>query len=152
MELENKEQIQAAVKDSTYVVHTAAYVTNDIPKDESKIVDPTVNGCLEILKNASKYGVRRVIITSSLASICGIDPIERPETFNETFWTDLSWEGLKSPYEKAKTIAELKSWNFIKNLPSTEHRPELVTICPGFITGPCLSLGSSKSTSISSIK
>lgn len=125
-------------------------MTQETPKDESTIIDPTVNGCLQVLGASSKHGVKRVIMTSSLAAICGIDPIERPDIFDETFWTDLSWQGLKSPYEKAKTIAELKSWNFIRNLPSGDHKPELVTICPGFVTGPCLSYN--HSTSISSIK
>ena len=93
------------------------------------------------MKAASEYSVKRVVITSSIAAINGIPYEDFPDKFDETNWTDLSWDGLKGAYKKSKTIAELKSWNFLKELPDNAHKPELVTICPGFILGPFISAG-----------
>jgi len=87
-----------------------------------------------------------------LAAVVGIPHELRPDVFNETHFTDVNWDGLKSAYEKSKAIAEQKSWAFVKGKAQKgEYVPEMVTICPGFICGPFLSQGSSASTSVSAI-
>ena len=83
MELTNDDQINSVVQGSTFVIHTAAPVTLDTPKDEKTIIDPCVNGCLSILAASVKFKVQRVVITSSLAAICGMAPEDRPDIFNE---------------------------------------------------------------------
>jgi nucleoside-diphosphate-sugar epimerase len=118
------------------------------PNDPNEIIRPAVEGCLSILRAATVHKVKRVVITSSLAAVVGIPHEIRPDVFNESHFSDVNWEGLKSAYERSKAIAEQKSWEYVK---TTENAPELVVICPGFICGPFLSQGSSATTSISAI-
>ena len=96
--------------------------------------------------------MKRVVITSSIAAVCGIPDELKPDIFDERHWSDPNWDGLKNAYEKGKTLSEQKSWQFINSIPEGEHKPELVTICPGFITGPFISAGSANTTSINAIK
>jgi dihydroflavonol-4-reductase len=146
------DEMSKAVEGATYVIHTATLVSIEEPKDENTVIGPAIEGCLSVLKAAKKFGVKRVVITSSIAAVCGIPDDLKPDVFDERHWSDPEWEGLKSAYEKGKTISELKSWQFINSIPEGEHKPELVTICPGFISGPFISAGSSNTTSINMIK
>ncbi len=50
-------------------MHTASPFEIDTPKDEKELIKPAVDGTLAIMKAASINGVKRVVITSSVASI-----------------------------------------------------------------------------------
>jgi dihydroflavonol-4-reductase len=87
-DLTNVESINAAVMGCQYIVHTAAPVfdINKIIDDEETILKPYCDGTLTVMKAAQKYKVKKVVITSSIASIVGGNKKER---YTEDDWTKL---------------------------------------------------------------
>lgn len=69
MNLFNEESIFKAVEGCTYIVHTAAVVTLKKPKDEQILIKPAVEGNLAMMKAATLHGIKRVVITSSIAAV-----------------------------------------------------------------------------------
>ncbi len=127
----------AAFSGVTDVIHTASPFPSSVPKDENDLILPAREGTLRVLRAAKDAGVRRVVLTSSIAAI-SYGPGRAP--FTETDWTDV--EGaLATPYYKSKTLAERAAWTF-----AAENRLELSVINPGMILGP--SLGTETGTSV----
>jgi dihydroflavonol-4-reductase len=119
-----------------FVQHVASPFPRELPKHEDELILPAKNGALNILKAAAVNGVKRVVITSSLAAIAyGKSTEELNQVFNENDWTDINRKEDITPYLKSKTIAEKAAWDFIRNNPSSL---ELVTVCPGAILGPVI--------------
>lgn len=138
-DLLNEESLIAAIDGSTYVAHTASPFVLEEPKDENELIKPAVDGTLAVMKGCKNAGVKRVVITSSIAAIVYCEDIDVPddEKFTEENWTDMNSEGGKKAYNKSKTMAEHAAWDFVKALPASE-RFELVTICPSWIVGPAI--------------
>ena len=118
---------------STYIVHTASPFPIEEPKDENVLIKPAVEGTLAVMKAARLNKVKRVVITSSVASIFKTG-VEGQTHFTENDWTDTK---IAQPYEKSKTLAEKAAWDFISELPEDE-KFELATINPGLVVGPNL--------------
>jgi dihydroflavonol-4-reductase len=113
----------------TYVWHVASPFPAHVPDDENEVIVPAVDGTLRVLRAARDAGVRRVVLTSSLAAIAfGHDDDGR--TYTEADWTDVS---KVDPYMKSKTLAEKAAWDF-----ASGDGLELVTVNPGTILGPLL--------------
>mmetsp|Transcript_40378 Transcript_40378/g.62101 ORF Transcript_40378/g.62101 Transcript_40378/m.62101 type:complete len:128 (-) Transcript_40378:439-822(-) len=113
------------------IVHTASPFPLENPKDDNELIKPAVEGTLTILQAAQKQKVKRVVLTSSVATIYSKkDKSQR--NFNDTDWSDLE---ACNAYYKSKTLAEQAAWKFVQDLPSDE-KFELVTICPGLVMGP----------------
>jgi dihydroflavonol-4-reductase len=91
---------------------------------------------LRVLRAAVKAGVKRVVVTSSVAASSpslggdGSDGIS-----DETVWTDPHDKNLDT-YRLSKTLAERAAWDFIK---SEGGNTTLVTVLPGAVLGPVLS-------------
>jgi len=51
-------------------------------------------------------------------------------------------------YSKGKTLAEKAAWDFLKELPNNAHKPELVTILPGFVVGSYITGGIASSPAL----
>jgi nucleoside-diphosphate-sugar epimerase len=109
------------------------------PKTE--LLDPAIIGTTSILKAIKKSAptVRRVVVTSSFASILSEEGLNDPKkVFSEADWNPSTYEdGLKDnkaiSYRVSKTLAERASWKFVE-----EEKPnfDLVTICPPLVFGP----------------
>lgn len=123
-----------AAKGCTYVLHVASPFPKAAPKHEDELIIPARDGALRVLKAASAAGVRRVVMTSSLAAVAYGHPKEK-KNFNESDWSIV--ETTRGAYEKSKTIAERAAWDFVKGLPA-DRKMELVTINPGAVLGPVL--------------
>ena len=130
-DLMNPESIDAAVNGCDHVMHVAAPVL--MTDDESQIVTPAVEGTKAIMTSAIKYGVKAVIMTSSMAAIVRYD-VEKLLT--EEDWPDLTQ--YQPPYIKAKSLSEKAAWEIYESAPK-ETRPRLIVINPGYILGPPLS-------------
>ena len=81
---------------------------------EETLVGPAVNGTFSVMKACYAAGVKRVVVTSSCASVSSVAETDRPENgiFNESHWSDPNRpEGLL-PYLKSKTLAERAAWDF----------------------------------------
>lgn len=117
-----------AVNGCTYVWHLASPVPAKLPKDETELIRPAVDGTLRVLRAAVGSGtVRRVIMTSSTDAIVhGHAQADRIHT--ETDWSNPE---RMAPYPKSKLHAEQAAWGF-----AASHPVELVTINPGLVLGP----------------
>jgi len=118
------------------VLHIASPYTIEEPSDENELIRPAVEGTLSVLRACQAAGVRRVSLTSSVASITASDPATAPEVFNETHWSDVNFDKIGA-YEKSKTLAERAAWDFVRDMPEHE-RIELTVVNPAGIMGPTL--------------
>ncbi|XP_074657492.1 uncharacterized protein LOC141910679 [Tubulanus polymorphus] len=134
-DLTKAETWEAAVKDCTYVIHTASPLPATVPKDEKEVVEPAVEGTLSVLKACKAAKVKRVVLTSAVVAISGSVPSSDPEkVYNEEDWGDPE---KADAYPKSKISAEKAAWDFIKELPD-EEKFELAVINPAVALGPVL--------------
>ena len=133
-----------AVKDCTYVQHIASPFPAVHPKDEMELIRPARDGALRVLKAAKAAGVKRVVMTSSMASIAYGHGDKRAEISDETMWSDPSGPD-NTPYTKSKTIAERAAWDYVNG---EGKGLELAVINPTGILGPALSADVSTSLEI----
>lgn len=97
-------------------------------------MDPAVKGTLNVLRSCAKSpSVRRVVITSSTASvICNKNMSTPGVVADETWYSDPEFcEQRKDWYRLSKTLAEQAAWKFAK-----ENGIDLVTLHPGLVIGP----------------
>lgn len=116
----------AAMEGVSALVHTASPFPMGQPKDEMDLIRPARDGTLRVLRAAQAAGVRRVVLTSSVAAILSDD---RNGVADEGDWcnTDLP---TTSAYAKSKTLAEQAAWAFCR-----DKAVALTTINPGFVLG-----------------
>lgn len=139
----------AAAKDCAFVQHVASPFPANFPKDEMELIRPARDGAIRVLRAAKKAGVKRVVLTSSMAAIAYGHGDKRAEVSDETMWSDIHGPD-NTPYTKSKTIAEQAAWDYAKG---QSHNGEglgleLVTINPTGILGPALSKDVSTSLEI----
>ncbi|CAN1813523.1 Phenylacetaldehyde reductase [Linum perenne] len=126
----------SAVRGCVGVFHTASPVSFDVADPQVEVVDPAVNGTLNVLKSCAKSpSVKRVIVTSSIASMFYTGKPSTEDTVaDETWFSDPAvCRDLQVWYQLSKTLAESAAWEFAK-----ENNIDLVTINPGFVNGPFL--------------
>lgn len=114
-----------------YVLHVASPLGTGAVKDPDELVIPAREGALNALRAAAKAGVKRVVLTSSVAAAVGKDP---DGITDETQWTDLS-EPKVHPYRHSKTLAEQAAWDFIA---AEGKGMELATVLPSMVIGPVM--------------
>ena len=127
-----------AVDGCDYVMHVASPFPAGVPTSDDELIRPAVDGTLRVLRAAADAGVRRVVVTSSIAAIVSgyRDAVVRAEGD----WSDVE----RSPaYAKSKTLAERAAWDFAR-----ESGLELVVVNPGMVLGPLLSTGISTSVDV----
>ena len=139
-DLLDQESMSKAVQGCDYVVHTASPVLMGQGSVDDYVI-PAVNGTDYVMKAAAEFKVKRVVMTSSVAAIMYQDQKSRPESFNETHWSD---EKVCDPYALSKTRAEKCAWDHQK-----KSGFELVTINPSVVWGET---GVDTQTSIGMIK
>jgi nucleoside-diphosphate-sugar epimerase len=137
-----------AVDGCDYVLHVASPFPPAQPKDPDELIVPAREGTLRVLRASLEAGVRRVVVTSSVAAVrnAGPDPGSDGREFSEADWTDPDNEHL-TPYTRSKTIAELAAWEYMR-AQGAEDR--LVTVLPGAIIGPVL--GEDRSYSLQAVE
>ncbi|MEL6213289.1 MAG: SDR family NAD(P)-dependent oxidoreductase, partial [Pseudomonadota bacterium] len=89
----------------SYVLHVASPFPAEQPDDPDVLVRPARDGALRVLKVAKDAGVRRVVMTSSMASVMADRGKPARHVYTESDWTDITDKHV-TPYEKSKTIAE----------------------------------------------
>lgn len=119
----------AAVEDCRYVIHTASPFPPGFPENERDLIRTAHDGALRVLRAAHQAGVKRVVMTSSVAATNHGDG-QAPYT--EENWTDP--EGPRAtPYYKSKTLTEQAAWAFARDVGL-----DLAVINPSVILGPLL--------------
>lgn len=128
-----------------YVQHIASPIPNAEPKDPEELIRPAREGALRALKFAHGAGVKRLVMTSSMAAIAYGHPDPRP-VFTEKHWTNPDTLDAYA-YIKSKTHAERAARDWMA---ANGAGMEFVTINPAAVLGPVL--GSDFSPSLEVIK
>ncbi|MEL6132550.1 MAG: NAD-dependent epimerase/dehydratase family protein, partial [Bacteroidota bacterium] len=89
---------------------------------------------LNVLQAATEAGVKRVIITSSIAAICYNNERGLKAKFTEEDWTDIS-DPAATAYIKSKALTERAAWDFADQ---NADAPEITSVNPSLVLGPVL--------------
>jgi len=145
LDLEKDAGWDVALSGIDVLMHTASPFPIASPKDENDLIRPAVDGTLRALKSAKKAGVKRVVLTSSNASVYGRDLPAGKTEYDETMWTDVTHPIGRQAYTKSKTLAEQAAWDFVKT-----QAPEiaLTTINPVLVLGAPLDSNFGSSISV----
>jgi nucleoside-diphosphate-sugar epimerase len=121
-----------AVSGCDYVLHVASPFPPKQPKDPDELIVPAREGTLRVLRAGLDAGVKRVVVTSSVAAVRADGSEPRP--LDERDWTDPDSPGL-TPYVRSKTIAERAAWDLVRERGDQDR---LAVVNPGAIIGPVL--------------
>lgn len=134
-----------AMRDIAYVQHIASPIPAGEPKNPDDLIVPAREGALRALRFAHAAGVKRVVMTSSMAAIAyGHAPGRAP--FTEADWSNVNSLDAYA-YIKSKTLAEraAREW-----MAANGAGMEYVSINPAAVLGPVL--GPDFSTSLEVVK
>ncbi|KAL6311829.1 hypothetical protein AAG906_025789 [Vitis piasezkii] len=115
------------------VFHTASPVALEAIDPQAELIDPALKGTINVLRSCSKVpSVKRVVVTSSLASVLLTGKPLTPEVLiDESWFSDpVLCKESKQWYVLSKTLAEEAAWKFSK-----ENGIDMVTINPGWVIG-----------------
>jgi nucleoside-diphosphate-sugar epimerase len=122
-----------AMQGCTYVQHVASPFPLDNPADPQEVIRPAREGALRALRTATRAGVKRVVLTSSIVAVT----LPWPEASLGHVFTEADWSNPERPdvtaYVISKTLAEQAAWDFVKG---EMKAPELTVINPAFVLGP----------------
>lgn len=113
----------AAAKGCDAIIHLAA-VYKTIAKTPEEIVAPAVEGSKNVFAAAKQAGIKRIVYTSSIASIGFSDSPDHMRTGDD--WND----DAQNPYYIAKTQSEKVAQQL-----SYDYDIELIVLCPALVLG-----------------
>jgi dihydroflavonol-4-reductase len=117
-----------------YVLHVASPLGVAEPKDPNVLIVPAREGAKRAVGAAIKAGVKRVVLTSSVAATSK-GARASDSLSDETVWTDPKEPGV-SAYSQSKTLAERAAWDLIK---TSGGATTLATVNPALVLAPVLS-------------
>jgi len=122
-----------AMQGIDWVQHIASPLPSVMPKDHDTLIRPAREGVLNVLTAARDAGIKRVVLTSSIASIQ--HGVTKRKLFTEADWSDASNLKDNTAYTRSKTIAERAAWKFMEEEGGSM---ELAVVNPGLVLGPLL--------------
>lgn len=134
-----------AVAGMDYVQHVASPFAEVMPKDHDELIRPARDGALRVLKAAKAAGVKRVVMTSSMAAIAYGWGDKRPNPLTEAHWSNSDNLKDNTAYTRSKTIAERAAWDYVNG---EGKGLELSVINPSAVLGPVMSNDLSASLAI----
>lgn len=144
-DLENDAGWAEAMAGCSHVAHVASPFPLDVPKRADDLVVPAREGVLRALRFAKAAGVKRFVLTSSMAAIAyghGKDS----GIYDESDWTNLDNPEVL-PYPRSKTVAERAARDWVA---AEGGNMEFASVNPAAVFGPLLS--DDLSTSIELVK
>lgn len=134
-----------AMAGCSHVAHVASPLPSNAPKSDDELIVPARDGALRALKAAKAAGVKRFVMTSSMAAIA-YGHGRSKSVFTEADWTDPTSPDAYA-YVRSKTIAEraARDWVAVEG-----GDMEFVTVNPSLVLGPLQS--GDFSTSLEAIK
>ncbi|KAK4402048.1 Cinnamoyl-CoA reductase 2 [Sesamum angolense] len=109
-----------------------------------KAVEGAQGGTLNVLAAAKKFGVRRVVLTSSISAMVPNPGWPTGKVFDESSWTDLDYcKSRQKWYPVSKILAEKAAWEFAK-----ENNVDVVAINPATCLGQLLQSGLNASCAV----
>ena len=145
-DLDNEDCWDEAVKGCAYIQHIASPFPMEQPSDREALVPAARAGAQRVLAAGFAAGVKRIVLTSSVASMVGQKGKGAHLKVGEDDWTDPDWRKLTA-YAVSKTRAELSAWEYAR-VQGFEDRLTVVT--PGFVLGPAI--GKTYGTSLALIE
>jgi nucleoside-diphosphate-sugar epimerase len=127
-----------------YVLHIASPVFVAEPANADEMIVPARDGALRVIGAAIKAGVKRVVMTSSVAATAPPPTVRGDSVSDETVWSDGADPALGA-YARSKTIAEREAWALIE---SSGGATTLATVNPALVLGPVLSADFSPSVQV----
>ena len=113
-----------ALHDAEYVFHTAFPLNQAVDHPQSQLVDPALNGTVQVIESAlSVETVKKIVLTSSCAAA------RRPELGPSHVVTEKDWnDGATletAAFAYSKVLAERKAWELVDahNAAATGQRP-----------------------------
>lgn len=122
---------EAAMDGVGAVVHTASPLPLAEPKLPDELIRPALQGTRRVLRAAQAAGVRRVVMTSSVAAVHSIGATK---LHDEADWVDPDAPEVTT-YARSKVLAERAAWDFVAG---DGVDMQLTTINPGVVAGPPL--------------
>jgi len=133
----------AAADGCDYILHIASPLGVPEPKDPEDLIRPARDGARRAITAAIGAGVKRVVMTSSVAAANGA--YSAPDgSFDETDWSDASDVRIGG-YARSKTLAEQGAWELIK---TAGGKTTLAVVNPALVLGPVLSADFSDSVQV----
>ncbi len=150
-DLLEKNSYKEAMQGCELIYHTASPFTIKVNNPQKELIEPAVNGTVNVLNCAKETpSVKRVVVTSSCAAIQtdAIDTVNAPNgQITEQIWNTTASLDYQ-PYYYSKTLAEKKAWEISKD----QAQWDLITINPSFVLGPALNPKYTTSESINILK
>jgi dihydroflavonol-4-reductase len=134
--LERDDGWAEAVAGMDFVQHVASPFPSGVPKDPDELIRPATDGALRVLKASRAAGVKRVVMTSSMAAIAYGWGENRPAVLTEEHWSNPDNLKDNTAYTRSKTIAERAAWDYING---EGKGLELAVINPAVVLGPVMS-------------
>jgi len=134
-----------AVVGCSHVAHVASPLPSNAPTSDDELIVPAREGALRALRFAHAAGVKRLVMTSSVAAIA------YGHGKGKHHFTEADWTNVDSPdayaYVKSKTIAERAARDWMA---ANGAGMEFVTVNPSLVLGPLLT--GDFSTSLEAVK
>jgi len=115
-------------------VHAVIHAASPIPQrsNHEEMLKVAVEGTLNVVRQAEKAGIQRIVVTSSIATV-----LNPRDSFTDKDWNQVTREealsGSKSTaYLASKTFAEQALWDFADSHPHVD----VTTFNPPFLYGP----------------
>ena len=144
-DLENDAGWADAMAGCGHVAHVASPFPLGVPKHPDELIVPAREGALRALRFAKEAGVRRFVLTSSMAAIAYGHGKGR-DLYSEADWTNLDNPDVM-PYPRSKTVAERAARDWVA---AEGGDMEFASVNPAAVFGPLLS--DDLSTSIEVVK
>lgn len=134
MDLLDAKSVDAAVAGCSEVIHCAAVLMVGINEVQSDLIDPSVQGTMNVCKAIEKSGtVRTIVHTSSVAAIRS-SFYTNGHVFTADDWCEDASAQI-NPYGFAKAEGERVVRRFVEAMDEAV-RPRLMTIHPSLVFGP----------------
>jgi dihydroflavonol-4-reductase len=118
-----------AMAGCSHAAHVASPIPPGPPKHEDDLIVPARDGALRALRGAKAAGVKRFVMTSSMAAIAYG---HNKAVFTEADWTDPTSPDAY-PYVRSKTIAERAARDWVA---AEGGAIEFCTVNPALVIGP----------------
>ncbi|GAU39623.1 hypothetical protein TSUD_397120 [Trifolium subterraneum] len=91
--------VSSAIKNCSGVFHVASPCTLEDPTDPQKeLLEPAVQGTLNVLEASKRAGVKRVVLTSSISAMVPNPNWPEKTAIDETSWTDVEYCKLRGKW------------------------------------------------------
>lgn len=133
----------AAADGCDYVLHVASPIAIAEPRNADELIVPAREGTRRAVGAALRAGVKRVVLTSSVAAASprttSPQAGARESASDETQWTDLD-DPRVGAYARSKTLAERTAWDMVgaASGSTTAGATTLATVNPSVVLGPVL--------------